>query len=105
MIKPDGTRHWPLVGFHRFGSVAPVQQYQVVQTSLEEIVLKVVTAAPLSEAAAGALGEIVRRALDFPGQVRVEQSRTRLPLSRSGKFEEFVCHVRDTPPVLHRPAP
>ena len=99
LIKPDGTRHWPLVGFHRFGSVAPVQQYQVVQTSLEEIVLKVVTAAPLSEAAAGALGEIVRRALDFPGQVRVEQSRTRLPLSPSGKFEEFVCHVRDAPPA------
>ena len=103
LIKPDGTRHWPLVGFHRFEQVAPVQQYQVVQLSLEEIELKVVTAAPLSDAAAGALGEIVRRALDFPGRVRVEQSRIRLPVSRSGKFEEFVCHVRDVPPP--RPAP
>jgi phenylacetate-CoA ligase len=43
LIKPDGTRHWPLVGFHRFAEVAPVQQYQVVQLSLEEIELKVVT--------------------------------------------------------------
>ncbi len=103
LIKPDGTRHWPLVGFHRFRDVAPVQQYQVVQTSLEAIVLKVVTAAPLSDAAAGELGEIVRQALDFPGRVRVEQSRTRLPLSRSGKFEEFVCQVRDVPPA--RPLP
>jgi len=103
LIKPDGTRHWPLVGFHRFGEVAPVQQYQVVQHSLEEIELKVVTAEPLSEAATAALGAIVRKALDFPGRVRVEQSRTRLPLTRSGKFEEFVCHVRDAPPARLRP--
>ena len=103
LIKPDGTRHWPLVGFHRFEEVAPVQQYQVVQHALEEIELKVVTAAPLTDAAAGALGEIVRKALDFPGRVRVAQSRTRLPTTRSGKFEEFVCHVRDAPPAPARP--
>ena len=103
LIKPDGTRHWPLVGFHRFEEVAPVQQYQVVQHSLDEIELKVVTAQPLSDADAEALGAIVRGALDFPGRVRVAQSRTRLPLSRSGKFEEFVCHVRDAPPARPRP--
>lgn len=103
LIKPDGTRHWPLVGFHRFEEVAPVQQYQVVQHSLDEIELKVVTAGPLSEVESGALGAIVRQALDFPGTVRVAQSRTRLPLSRSGKFEEFVCHVRDVPPSPPRP--
>ena len=93
LIKADGTRHWPLVGFHRFGEVAPVQQYQVVQHGIDDIELKVVTAEALDDAASAALGEIVRRALGTGGTVRVTSSRTPLPNSRGGKFEEFVCRI------------
>jgi phenylacetate-CoA ligase len=103
LVKPDGTRHWPLVGFQRFDEVAPVQQYQVVQHALDEVELKVVTAQLLSGAEADALAAIVRQALAFAGRVRVEQSRTRLPNSRGGKFEEFVCHVRPAAAPDHRP--
>jgi len=43
---PDGTRHWPHVGFKRFRGVAPVSQYQFIQTGREEIEVRLVTERP-----------------------------------------------------------
>ena len=50
VIKPDGTRNWPLVGFHQFRDIAPIQQYQFIQHDLETIEVRLVSEAPLSKA-------------------------------------------------------
>jgi len=93
LVKPDGTRHWPLVGFHRFDEVAPVLQYQVTQHSLQDIEIKIVTEKEISASQEHALAAIVQQALGYPSAIRVVQSRSRLPNSKGGKFEEFVCEI------------
>ncbi len=93
LIRPDGSRHWPLSGFHDFDSVAPIRQYQLVQKTRSSIELRLVTDAPLDDVEAAAFADIVRKVLEFPFDVSVVQSRERLPLTGSGKFEEFVCEA------------
>jgi phenylacetate-CoA ligase len=90
---PDGSRNWPLVGFHLFDSVAPVRQYQFVQHAINEIEFKVVTDHAITREQEEGLIRIAQQALRHPFKITVVQSRDRLPLAKNGKFEEFVCRV------------
>jgi len=90
---PDGARNWPLVGFHAFDSVAPVRQYQLIQTGLDHIEFKVVTDHEISKEQEDALVEIVQKALQYPFRMTVLQLRDQLRPGANGKFEEFVCRV------------
>jgi phenylacetate-CoA ligase len=97
LMKADGSRFLPRVGFESFAAIAPVQQYQVVQHALDEIELKLVTAEALSAAQEGAFVAVLREALGgYAGRMRVTQLRERLPGSVAGKFEDFVCKL-DSP--------
>lgn len=93
IVKADGSRHWPLVGFHRFDEAAPVRQYQFVQHTVREIEFKVVTDAPLTPGQREKLAEIANGALGGGLEIRITESRTRLPVGANGKFEEFVSMV------------
>ena len=90
---PDGRRHWPLVGFQRFAEVAPIRQYQVIQTALDRLELRVASDSPIDGAACDRLVEILRTALGHPFAVDLIQFRDRLPVGPGGKFEEFVCRI------------
>lgn len=90
---PDGRRHWPLVGFQRFASIAPVRQYQVIQHSLEAVDLRVRLERPLQPSEREGLAAIVREALGHSFRVTVEEYSEDLPVGPNGKFEEFVCRV------------
>jgi phenylacetate-CoA ligase len=91
--RTDGSRHWPLVGFHLFDGVAPVRQYQFIQHELARIEFRVVTDAPLREDQERGLLEIATNALGREFKIALAQSRTRLPSGPGGKFEEFVCRL------------
>jgi phenylacetate-CoA ligase len=93
LLRPDGTRHWPIFGFHRFRDVAPVRQYQFVQHSMTEIEFKVVEDAELTAAQEAALVEIAREFLGLEFDIRLTQERGRFALPANGKFEEFVCRA------------
>jgi phenylacetate-CoA ligase len=73
ILMPDGTRHWPLVGFHKFREIAPVTQYQLIQQTRETVE--------------------VRIALGHAFAIRFAYFEDRIPPGKSGKFEEFVCLV------------
>lgn len=90
---PDGSRNWPLVGFHAFDSVAPVRQYQLIQTAPDHIEFKIVTDAAISKEQEDGLIAIARKALQYPFRMTVVQSRERLKPGANGKFEEFVCRI------------
>ncbi len=94
IVKADGSRHWPLVGFHRYDEAAPVRQYQFVQHTTRDIEFKVVTDAPLTEAQRAKLIEIATGALGGGLVIHVTESRARLPQAANGKFEEFVSLVQ-----------
>ncbi len=93
LLRPDGTRHWPLVGFGKFRDVAPIQQYQLVQHSREAVEVRLVCERPLRAAEEAKLGEMIRGALGHPFQLRFAYFEGELPRGANGKFEEFVCRA------------
>ena len=93
IVKPDGTRHWPLTGFRRFRDVAPVVQYQMRQHTPERIELRLVVERPLAEDEEEALRTVVRDALGYPCELEFTYFEGRLPTGPNGKFEEFLSLI------------
>lgn len=92
---PDGTRHWPLVGFDRFREIAGVRQYQLIQNEKHAIEVRLVTDAPVTAEQETKLKDHIISALGHPFELRFRYFDRRLPVPPSGKFEEFVCAIRD----------
>lgn len=90
---PDGRRHYPLVGFARFREVAPVVQYQLIQEAPEEIEVRLVCERPPTAAEEEALGAVIRDALAYDFRLRYAYFPDRIPPSKNGKFEEFICRL------------
>jgi phenylacetate-CoA ligase len=94
LMRADGSRFLPRAGFETFDEIAAIQQYQVIQHALDDIEFKLVSADALSPAQVEALAATLRKALaGFEGVIRVQQSRDRLPDSRAGKYEDFICKL------------
>jgi phenylacetate-CoA ligase len=93
LARPDGSRRYPIIGFHEFQKVAEVLQFRFIQHSLQEIELIVHTRIALSAGQEAALAQIVRTALDYPFEVRVTRVATPLQRSAGGKFEDFISKV------------
>lgn len=90
---PDGTRHWPLVGFYEYRDVAPIRQYQVIQHDLQHVELRLVSDRPLTNDEELQLRAIVQKRLQHPFDVRIVYFDERIPIPPSGKFEDFICLV------------
>jgi phenylacetate-CoA ligase len=91
---PDGSRHWPLVGFHRFRAIAPITQYQMIQEDRENIDLRLVVERPLASDEEQNLIAHVQTSLRYPFAVRLSYFEKEIPASAVGKFEEFICRAR-----------
>ena len=90
---PDGTTHWPLVGFHRFREIAPLRQYQLVQRSLQSVEVRLVCDRALAATEEAQLGAVIKTALGYPFELRFVYFERELPRPANGKFEEFVCAI------------
>jgi phenylacetate-CoA ligase len=93
VVLPDGTRHWPLVGFHHFREVGQILQYQLIQHDLERVEMRLVTAGNLAAASEQRLIEIVQQALGHPFRIELSYVEGELERSAGGKFEEFISRV------------
>ncbi|MEQ8662865.1 MAG: hypothetical protein RLW62_18790, partial [Gammaproteobacteria bacterium] len=93
VVLPDGTRHWPQVGFGRFREVAPVRQYQLVQHDRTRIELRLVVDRALDIDEERRLAAIVTAALGHPFDIAFSYYAQTIPRGRGGKYEEFVSLV------------
>lgn len=93
IVMPDGTRHWPLVGFTRFRDIAPIRQYQFIQHDRELIEVRLVSEQPVSSEQEAALRAVIQRALGHPFTLKFAYCADQIPRAPGGKFEEFVCNV------------
>jgi phenylacetate-CoA ligase len=93
VLKPDGGRHWPLLGAHDFQAVAPIRQYQAIQRSLELIEIRLVADTPLNVAQEQQLSTLIHQALGYPFRLQFVYFKDEIPRSPGGKFEEFICQV------------
>ena len=91
---PDGSRHWPLVGFHKFREIAPILQYQMIQQDRERIELRIVVERPLTIEEQSNLVAHVQTSLGHPFALTVSYFDGRIPTAANGKFEEFVSLAR-----------
>ena len=85
--------HWPLVGFRSFAGIAPIRQYQMVQETLERIVVHCVTDEPLTDSQKTALIELIQSKLGYEFALEILDQRNDLPRQPGGKFEEFISNV------------
>jgi phenylacetate-CoA ligase len=93
LMKPDGTRNWPLVGFHQFRDIAPIAQYQFVQHDLDRIEVKLVTEAPLTSGQESKLAAVIQAALGFAFKLEFTYFEREIPRTPGGKFEEFLSKI------------
>lgn len=90
IVRPDGTRHWPLTGYKKFREIAPIAQYQYCQHAPDTIEVRLVAERPLtSEEETNLRDEIIRK-LRHPFNLNFTYFEGRLPVGKNGKFEEFL---------------
>jgi phenylacetate-CoA ligase len=94
VLLPDGTRHWPMVGFHRWGEAYPVRQFQFVQLDRTTILARLSASGRPDSAQEARLTAIIQKALRHPFDIRYEWHETPLPRGPGGKFEEFLCRAQ-----------
>jgi phenylacetate-CoA ligase len=93
VLLPDGTRHWPLVGFHRWGDAFPVRQFQFVQLDRKTVLAKMSAEGRPDAEQEARLAAIIQEELRHPFEIRFEWHETPLPRGPGGKFEEFLCRA------------
>jgi phenylacetate-CoA ligase len=85
---PTGEARWPVPGAAGFRERAPVRQYQVIQTTLTDLLLRLVVERPLTGEEEALLREKLVTSLGYPFRVSISY-HTELERSPSLKFEEF----------------
>ena len=88
--RTNGDRFWPTAGQYAAEKVVKVNQWQIIQHSLEDIEYKLVTDEPLTNEQHDKLLEIFKRKLGFDC-VRITEYREQLPTD--GKYEESICLI------------
>ena len=89
--RPDGTRGWPIFYGAKMNGIAPVRQYQFIQHTLNDIEFRCYTEEPLTPEQESGLIALVQEALGHPFNINLIQYRERLPTTKVGKFQEFIC--------------
>lgn len=85
----DGSSRWPNLGFREIMNIAAIDQFQLVQHSLERLELKLVVAAPLSGEQEQQIRQILSRYLQFSGRIDLSYHQT-IDRGAGGKYEDFV---------------
>jgi phenylacetate-CoA ligase len=93
LVLSDGSRRWPFVGMKEYRKVAPVLQYQLVQTSITSLDVNLVVARPLSATEENNLGGVIVKHLGAPLELTFIYHQGQLPRGPGGKFEEFVSRI------------
>jgi phenylacetate-CoA ligase len=89
--SPDGKPYWPVLGLNRFRQIIPsLRQYQLVQTERDAITVKLVCDRFPSGEQLQSLHDTLTEALGYTYRLEWQMHSTELPLSASGKFEEFM---------------
>jgi phenylacetate-CoA ligase len=92
LLAPGGKRYWPTFGSAGLAGLAPVLRQQLVQTSLEAIEVRLVTARPLTPDEETRLREHIQSKLPARFDLRFSYHDD-LPRSGGGKFEDFVSRI------------
>lgn len=89
---PDGRRGWPMMGDIYHAGVTGIRQYQINQHALDDIELKLATAAPLGAEDEAKLRAWLHQRSGYPFRVRFSYA-AEIPRGPGGKFETFISRI------------
>lgn len=93
---PDGRRFFPNFAGHTFSELAPVQQFQILQKTLDTLELHFVVKRPLTTDEEDAVRGFIRQRLDYPFEINFTYVDV-IERAVSGKFEEFKSEIAAPP--------
>jgi phenylacetate-CoA ligase len=91
--KPDGTSHWPPLTAFIVHSKLPILQFQLIQHSLEDVEVRLVTRTKLSPEDEQNLTTNLHKALGYTFNLNFVYFKEQIPRAKSGKFEDFICKI------------
>lgn len=89
---PDGKQHWPSMGYGKWIGVAPIEQIQLVQKSLQQIEARLVIPRPLTPDEQKRMIPILQESLGYAFQISFSY-HDEIRRSASGKFEDFISEI------------
>jgi phenylacetate-CoA ligase len=93
---PDGRRHWPVFGIHRFREALPgLKQFQIIQRTPHRIDVRLVVDEKPAPERELALACVIRDALNHPFELDFTYQSTEISRTLGGKFQEFICTMAD----------
>ena len=93
MLRVGGDRRWPVIVFFRDGTLPPVEQFQLAQTALDAIEVRLAVRRDVTAAEEQRLAAAILDQLGAPFALRFVYFRDTLPAGPNGKREEFICEV------------
>ena len=91
IVRPTGERVFPTLS-REISAIAPVRQFQCVQTTLEMIEMKLVVTRPLTPDEGRALKDAVHHSFGYPFEVSIAYVDD-IPRDPSGKFRDIYSEV------------
>ena len=88
LTLPNGSQLWPYFGGDKFAKVAPVSQYQIVQKSVSDLEVRVVSTRPLTAEDEGKIRDVIAAEVG-PGFQVAFSYHDAIARSKGAKFEDF----------------
>ena len=88
---PDGRRFWPRLNPIRYRDLAPIAEYQIVQSEPDLLEMKLVVESPLTPKQEADLADLLRHAVGYPFRIAFAYYEGEIPRGPGRKFEEFLC--------------
>ncbi|MBN2333178.1 MAG: phenylacetate--CoA ligase family protein [Deltaproteobacteria bacterium] len=92
---PTGEKKWPYLGENKYAEIAPVLQYQLVQTHLDKIEARLVVGRPLTVDEESALARHIQSELGYRFRIDFAYLET-INRSANFKFEDFISLLTET---------
>jgi len=91
---PSGEQRWPVLGYHDFQEIAPIEAAQMVQHTLEQIEVRLVAKRPLNSGELEQLISLIHHNLGYPFQLKFEYVDA-VRRSDTGKYEDFISELQN----------
>jgi phenylacetate-CoA ligase len=92
LTLPSGEQRWPHFGSVHFDEVAGIEQFQLVQKSLERIEMRLSAPVPPTARQEAALRSILQTHLGHPFEISFVHM-AEIPRGAGGKFEDFLSEL------------
>lgn len=91
LTLPSGEQHWPNFGSQNFDEIVKIEQFQLIQRSLERIVMKICAPRRPNRNQEERLRAVLHQYLEYPFDISFDYV-DEIP-SKGGKFEDFLSEL------------